>query len=320
MTSTKSKLGVADAVKVTGEVVALVSPFGGPPDLQGDVIDPHAYDADISYWNASPNRLPVLISHSWADETANIGHVERLQAVPGYGLVATMKLDLTNPRAAYIHKLLSERRMVEFSIGYDSYEEKIQHDGSTLLQRLHIIEISVCLKGAAATQGEPDGRTQLLSVKSAKLATAMNGTVILDESDLDGLPAQRRDDIPVPFHVEARGSGFVVVDEATGEPINTYHTRAEAVAKLVEIRHNLTAGKSSNNDPAFMRRKIEAAAEGREFTPDDFTREKHQERNRPVVSNEVLYGDTITSLTSWVAEPDPAEGESFRVEFPIVVE
>jgi HK97 family phage prohead protease len=248
MTSTKSKIGVADAVKVTGEVVALVSPFGGPPDLQGDVIDSHAYDADIKYWNASPNRLPVLISHSWADETANIGHVEKLEAVMGYGLVATMKLDLSNPRAAYIHKLLSERRMVEFSIGYDSYQEKIQYDGSTLLQRLHIIEVSVCLKGAAGTLGEPDGRTQLLSVKSAEV-------------------------------------------------------------------------EKENNDPRYWQRAVEAAAAGHKFSPAIFEAEERQaERNRPVVSNEVLDGDTITSLTSWNAEPDPAEGESFRVEFPIVVE
>jgi hypothetical protein len=37
-------------------------------------------------------------------------------------------------------------------------------------------------------------------------------------------------------------------------------------------------------------------------------------------NSKVLYGDTITSLTSWNAEPDRAEGESFRVEFPIVVD
>jgi hypothetical protein len=49
MPSTKSKLVTADSVKPTGEVVALVSPFGPPPDLQGDVVDPHAYDADIKY-------------------------------------------------------------------------------------------------------------------------------------------------------------------------------------------------------------------------------------------------------------------------------
>jgi hypothetical protein len=192
----------------------------------------------------------VLISHHWEDPDDNIGWVQKLEAVPGYGLVAHMKLDLTNERARTVHKLLSERRMVEFSVAYDLYDEASLPDHATLLKRMHLHEISVVLKGAAGTQGQPDGRTQLLSVKS---------TTIMDES--------------------------------------------------------------SNNDPAFMRRKIEAAAEGRDLTPDDYTREKRQaERSRPVVSNEVPYGDTITGLSSWNAEPDPAEGESFRVEFPIVVE
>jgi hypothetical protein len=110
----------------------------------------------------------VLISHLWTDETANIGYVGRLEAAKGYGLVAHMCLDLSNPRAAYIHKLLSERRMVEFSVGYDLLPggEAKQADGSSLLTRIHLIEISVVLKGAAATLGERQGRTELLGVKT----------------------------------------------------------------------------------------------------------------------------------------------------------
>jgi HK97 family phage prohead protease len=167
--SIKTRKAVADAVQATGEVVAMVSPFGGPPDLQGDVIAESAYTQDIAYWNASRNRLPVLISHDWEEPTANIGHVERLEAVQDYGLVAYIKLDLSNERARYVHKLLAERRMVEFSIGYDVLpggQEK-QRDGSTLLTRLHLIEISIVLKGAAATAGARDARTELLSVKAA---------------------------------------------------------------------------------------------------------------------------------------------------------
>src|SRR6266545_2612260 len=167
--SIKTRKAIADAVEATGEVVAMVSPFGGPPDLQGDVIAESAYTQDIAYWNASKNRLPVLISHDWEEPTANIGHVERLEAVQGYGLVAHIKLDLLNERARYVHKLLAERRMVEFSIGYDVLpggQEK-QRDGSTLLTRLHLIEISIVLKGAAATAGARDARTELLSVKAA---------------------------------------------------------------------------------------------------------------------------------------------------------
>jgi hypothetical protein len=68
------------------------------------------------------------------------------------------------------------------------------------------------------------------------------------------------------------------------------------------------------------------AAEGKSFSPEQFIAEKkawaEAARRRPVVTNEVLTGDTITSLTTstWNAEPDPAEGETFRIEFPVVDE
>jgi HK97 family phage prohead protease len=267
----------------TGEVVAMVSPFGGPPDLQGDVIAPTAYDADIRYWNASQNKLPVLISHIWTDESANIGHVERLEAVPGYGLVATMRLDLTNERARYVHKLLTERRMVEWSIGHDTYEEKTQADGSTLLQRIHLHEISVVLKGAAATQGEPQGRTELVSVKAAH----QGGTVIMDASDLDR-PYDSQ--ATAWWHVEERGMEFAVISDADGSEVGRFRTRGEPVARLVELEANNVASKG---DPTYWRRAVEEAGAGREFSPERFAAEKKQavvraaERRNPAVAKQV---------------------------------
>lgn len=165
--SQKTRKATVDAIEPDGIVVAMVSPFGEPPDLQGDIIDEHAYDDDIRYWATSRSKLPVLISHDWADESANIGYVESLEAHEGYGLVAVMRLDMTNPRARYIHKLLTERRQQEFSIGYDILPggQRKRADGATVLTKLHLIEISCVLKGAAATEGERDARTELLLVK-----------------------------------------------------------------------------------------------------------------------------------------------------------
>jgi hypothetical protein len=94
--------------------------------------------------------------------------------------------------------------------------------------------------------------------------------------------------------------------------------------ELTELQMN-AAGKQ-NNDPAYWSRAVEMAGEGKSFSPEQWAAEKKawaaRELSRSVVSNEVLSGDTITSLTSttWNAEPDPAEGESFSVEFPVIVE
>src|SRR6266545_1413553 len=265
--SIKTRKAIADAVEATGEVVAMVSPFGGPPDLQGDVIAESAYTQDIAYWNASKNRLPVLISHDWEEPTANIGHVERLEAVQGYGLVAHIKLDLLNERARYVHKLLAERRMVEFSIGYDVLpggQEK-QRDGSTLLTRLHLIEISIVLKGAAATAGARDARTELLSVKAAPaIPTAtltddgrtrcsncgefaarvrdlidgavdderMQAEVLADvKSRLDDLVAEVSIGFK-PWHVEERDGRFCVILDRDGSTVDCHDTRAEAEAQV----------------------------------------------------------------------------------------
>jgi hypothetical protein len=267
------------------------------------------YDGErIDNWINLPTTVPLGYQHAYGDIGAEIGSVKALDK-DGRHMLVLGRLNIGhNPMADAIYERMlmpssHPLAMRELSVGFTySAEKSYKEPGG----------VSVVHQGAQAT-----------SITNVKVAH-QGGTVVMDESDLDGLPAQRRDDIPVPFHVEARGAGYSVIDESTGQPVNTYHTRAEAVARLVEIRANLNPGKSANHDPAFMRHKIEAAAEGRDLTPEDFTREKQAERQaerrRPVVSNEVLSGDTITSLTtsSWNTEPDPAEGETFRVEFPIV--
>jgi len=187
--SYKRVKAVVTRTEPTGEVIAMVSPFGGKPDTQGDVIDERAYDQTIGYWNRAEARLPVLVSHDWIDESANLGHVTKLEAVKGYGLVAHIQLDLSNPRAAYVHKLLSERRMAEWSIGYwiPDGGEKTQDDGSTLLTRIHLDEISVVLRGAAADPDTREPRTQLLSIKGTTSSTStLPVNVTISGNPVDG--------------------------------------------------------------------------------------------------------------------------------------
>jgi HK97 family phage prohead protease len=210
-TSTKSFKAVADDVKPTGEVVAMVSPFGGQPDLQGDVIDEHAYDAAIKFWNGNNRTLPVLDSHDWSTVDSDLGYVETLEAVPGYGLVAKMRLDLSNPRAAYAHKLMQERRRVEFSIGYSLPESEPQKDGSTLLKKINLREISLVLAGAAADRGAPVGRTELLGVKSD-----------------DGEKAASEDVARLRHHLHTGHSVAAVLPGKTMRELQTMHALAHA--------------------------------------------------------------------------------------------
>jgi HK97 family phage prohead protease len=106
---------VTDAPAGTFE--AIVSVFGNI-DLGGDRVMPGAFARTLDDWNSSGDPIPVIWSHEWDDPMSHIGYVEKAEERPE-GLFVRARLDVdNNERAAYVARLLKERRVREFSFGY----------------------------------------------------------------------------------------------------------------------------------------------------------------------------------------------------------
>lgn len=142
---------------LTGEFEAIVSVFGNV-DLVGDRVVKGAFTKSLDRWRASGDPIPVIWSHQWQDPFAHIGAVTEASET-AKGLRVNGSLDMGNPTAAYLAKLLAERRVKEFSFAYDVVDERRAKDGVNDLLELDIIEVGPTLKGA-------NPETQLLAAKT----------------------------------------------------------------------------------------------------------------------------------------------------------
>lgn len=143
-----------------GRFEALVSVFGNV-DVQGDRVMEGAFQKSIEGWRATGAPIPVIWSHAWGDPNAHIGSADPADVVevPGQGLKVAGSIDLDNPFAAQVYRLLKERRVRQFSFGYEVKREKVAKDGANELLELGLIEVGPTLKGANPS-------TELLAVKS----------------------------------------------------------------------------------------------------------------------------------------------------------
>lgn len=141
---------------LTGEFTALVSVFNNI-DVVGDRVVPGAFQDTLKVWETSGDPIPVIWAHQWQDPDLHIGTVVKAEETPE-GLLVTGQLDMTNPKAKTVAKLLAERRVKEFSIGY-GVREQSQVDDVRELKAIELFEIGPCLKGA-----NPD--TVLVSAKT----------------------------------------------------------------------------------------------------------------------------------------------------------
>lgn len=175
----------AAADDTEGQFTALVSVFGNE-DSVGDVVIPGAFTDTLAAWKASGNPIPVIWSHDWSDPFSNIGAVTAAEE-SDKGLQVTGQLDLDNPKAMQVYRLLKGGRVTQFSFAYDVEEGAWVEqtvDGSTSshyeLRKLRLYEVGPTLVGA-------NQETELLAVKASALAAGLKEGRILAAKHLDSL-------------------------------------------------------------------------------------------------------------------------------------
>lgn len=152
------KAGPEDGL-AEGQFVAYASVFGNV-DSYGDVVVKGAFASDLARWEKSGNAIPLLFGHNMTDPDYNIGHVVSAQE-DSVGLKVTAQLDLENPKAKQVYRLLKGRRIDQMSFAYDVITgSPAQKDGEDVyeIRELKLYEVSVVTVGA-------NQETEILAVK-----------------------------------------------------------------------------------------------------------------------------------------------------------
>lgn len=163
----------------TGDVEAVVSVFNNV-DLGGDRVMPGAFAKTLQEWGAKGDPIPVIWSHEWDDPTSHIGIVTAIEERPE-GLWTKMSLDVeANPKAAYVARLLKQRRVTQFSFGYYTRDSKMvtDPDGTPVreLLDLELFEVGPTLLGM-------NPATQLLEAASRSARQLKAGRVLSSRNE-----------------------------------------------------------------------------------------------------------------------------------------
>ena len=143
-----------------GVFTAYASVFGNR-DSYGDVVVKGAFTDDLKAWEESGQNIPLLFGHNMADPDFNLGHVEAKE--DEHGLLVTGHLDLENPKAAQVYRMLKGKRINQMSFAYDVLEGShvdTEEQSFYELRKLKTYEVSVVTIGA-------NQETEILAVKSA---------------------------------------------------------------------------------------------------------------------------------------------------------
>lgn len=216
------EIKLAGAAADEGIIAGIASPYGGPPDLYGDIVNAGAYTATITQAKASGYMPPMLFSH---DLARPIGRWLELREEPA-GLYARGQINLasTEGREAFAH--LRARSVTGLSIGFRLPEGGYEYraDGVRLLHRIDLAEISVVTMPAA-----PAARvTEIKSFESVKTQRELERW-LHDQAGLSRKDARA---------VAARGYAGIAgsdQDEAAVAELLRRMERATAEIKAIEI-------------------------------------------------------------------------------------
>lgn len=146
---------------VPGEFIATASVIGNV-DRYGETVMPGAFDETLAEWAASGDPIPVIWMHNWADPFAHIGVVKSIAEIDG-ALQYRGQIDLDDPYAVKVYKLMKGRRVTQQSFGFDVLEGGMAtHDGEEVyeIRKAKLFEVGPCLVGV-------NSATELLDIKSS---------------------------------------------------------------------------------------------------------------------------------------------------------
>lgn len=142
-----------------GTFTAYASTWTKTPDSYGDIVSKGAFANTLEAWKNSGNTIPLLFGHNMADPMMNLGAITDAKE-DDHGLLVTAELDLSNPVAAQVYKMVKGRRIDQMSFAYDITSQDILQDGTRDIKGVNLYEVSVVPVGA-----NPD--TEILTVKAA---------------------------------------------------------------------------------------------------------------------------------------------------------
>jgi HK97 family phage prohead protease len=141
------------ALSDTGAFTGLASPYGDPPDLLDDVIEPGAYRQAIAHQGKG---YPFLFSHQ-QDQPLGVARISDSQDA----LLVDGELVMEDPNVQRAHAHMKKGSMRGLSIGFLPVEGKVGYrsDGVRVLKEIRLLEISLVAIPAAP-------RAQITAVKS----------------------------------------------------------------------------------------------------------------------------------------------------------
>ncbi len=156
-----------------GVFEAYASVFGNT-DSYGDIVEPGAFKRTLDEWASKGETIPVLWGHDMHDPFANIGGVLAAEE-DEHGLKVTGQLDLDNPTAAQVYRLMKGRRTNRMSFAYSVRDSEKRDDGNHL-KDLDLFEVSV-------VQVPANDLAEVLTVKSAADALVKAGRVLSQKNE-----------------------------------------------------------------------------------------------------------------------------------------
>lgn len=219
-----------------GEFEAIVAVFGNV-DSGGDVIVKGAFTDTLTEWQASGDPIPVVWSHDSNDPFSHIGSVVEASETDT-GLLVKGQLDLENPKAAQVFKLLKGRRVTQFSFAYsvlDAGPTEVDGIKATELRRLKLYEVGPTLVGMNQSTELLSAKSDDVDAKAGRVLSAKNVEVVSNAmAAADALKSALKTLLDAATNDDGKAStGQQVKDE---EPSGVKSEEQPASVPAVDIR------------------------------------------------------------------------------------